>query len=420
MNSIEIMNSQRTVRNGTPLLEFKRNCTTLEFPNRFSRYLMEKGQIYFWPAGNFHVVTDADLAKQVLKSPDFSADRSAFFISRMPNLDLRLITDFFSVVQKMMVMSDGQEHALRRKAAFMGLEDDVLERFKAKIEETVNSLLAQAFQKSKLEFMAEVAQKLPSTVLADLFRISEDDREEFLHWSNNMTAFFGGASQYLNEDGKRVNASAIALREYMRRVIGERRNNPGHDYLSYLIQGEQKYGLTEDEIISQAIMMLVAGQVTTTDQIGNILFQIAHHTEIQLELKRHPNLIPNAIEEMKRYDPAVTFLFRVAKKSMNLGGQPIAQGETVFISNHAVNRAPSISEPFKLDIHRVQPTHFAYGYGAHYCLGSKLGRMQINLLFQSLLQRYPYFVLDQDRGAERDHYSLAFSGFKQIHLEVLR
>lgn len=401
-------------------LEFKKACTTSEFPNRFARYVMEKGDVYHWPMGPFHVVTKADLAKQVLKSEDFSADRSSFFLSRMPNMDLRLITDFFNVVRKMMVMSDGVEHASRRKAAALGFDDAVLERFEKRVETTVQTLLEKAFAKKQIEFVSEIALQLPSTVLADLFAIPEEDRVEFFRRSNKMTAFFGGASKYENPDGIEVNNSASQLRDYFQNLISERRKNPGEDYISSLIHAQEIFKLTDEELTSQAIMMLVAGQVTTTDQICNHFYQLAQNPDLQLTLRESPELLPAALEEMNRFDPAVTFLFRVSKKDQWLGGQLIQAGETVFISSHAVNRDLGMESPFRLDLRRpMNVQHFAFGQGSHYCLGAKLGRLQMKALFHLLITERPFFSLDTARSSLRDHYSLAFSGFKEIHVETL-
>src|SRR5690606_24141040 len=170
---------------------------------------------------------------------------------------LRLIGDFFGVVQKMMVMSDGKKHIQMRQAAALGFEEHIIARFKSQVEQTVNALLTEAFAHNEFDFMDKIAKKLPSTVLADLFSIPLEDREDFLRWSNNMTAFFGGASQYRNEDGIEVNKSAIALRTYFLNLIEKRRQQPGSDYISLLIQGQKRFDLSDEEVVSQAIMMLV-------------------------------------------------------------------------------------------------------------------------------------------------------------------
>lgn len=408
------MLQQPRVREGESFHQFKRRAHVATFPNDFSRYVdSENKKTYFWKPGKFHVVTDADLAKAVLKNQKFSADRSSFFMSRMPNLDLSLIQDFFSVVQKMMVMSDGEDHKRKRSASNMGFEDHVLEKFKDKVHHTVDTLVTDALKNKKINFVDDVANKLPSTVLADLFCIPEKDREDFVNSSLSMTAFFGGGTGYENADGIKVNKSAVALREYFRDLIARRKLEPGEDYVSSLLQNQVRFALTDEEIVSQAIMMLVAGQVTTSDQICNNMFQIASDRSLQEKLKQNPALIMPAIEELKRFDPAVTFIFRVAAEDLSIGDQPVKKGDTIFICSHAINRN-GVENGYQIDIHRSAPqNHFAYGHGVHYCIGARLARMEMQTLFERVIQQFPMVDVAE---AERDHYSLSFSGFKTLKL----
>ncbi len=406
--------SVRRERDGGSFHTFKKEADVATFPNDFARYVDQDQKTYFWKPGKFHVVTDAAIAKDALKNAKLSADRSLFFMSRMPNLDLNLIKDFFSVVQKMMVMSDGKDHFRKRSASQKGFEDHVLERFKNKIHNTVDALIDNALQKEEIDFVNDIANPLPSTVLADLFCIPQEDRETFLQWSLNMTAFFGGGTGYENEDGIKVNDSASALRTYFEKLISERKQKPSDDYISSLISNQQKYDLTNDEIVSQAIMMLVAGQVTTSDQICNNMFQITMNQNLQSELKQNHNLIEGALEELKRFDPAVTFIFRVAADDVLLGDQQVIKGETVFICSHAINRN-GVEDGYEINIHRDSvKNHFAYGHGPHFCIGAKLARLEMNFLFQHIMKSFPQVIV---ASAERDHYSLSFSGFKKLLLK---
>lgn len=401
---------------GTSFLDFKRQSSTGEFADQFSQYLKSFGDVYFWEKGNFHVVTRADLAREVLTSANFSADRGGFFISRMPQMDLSLIKDFFGVVQKMMVMSDDEDHARKRKIASAGFEDHVLERFAHTVRGTVKALIKEVKTNNQFEFCESIAKKLPSTVLADLFGIPEKDRAQFLEWSTTMTGFFGGASSYLNEDGIKVNLAAKSLKAYFQNLILEREKTPGEDYVSLLLKTKSVFNMSDEDLISQLIMMLVAGQVTTTDQIANIMYLLSTNPDIQKELKANPELIPNALEEMKRLDPAVTFIFRVARAETKIGEQEIKPGDVIFISNHCVNRdLPEEEKPHELRIQR-RSSHFAYGYGPHFCLGAKLGRLEMRILFEEILRDLPTLTLDSSKESERDHYSLSFSGFKELHL----
>ena len=409
----------KIIKSGHSFHDFKKESSTEEFPSAFSDYIRSFGEIYFWAKGNFHVITKAQHAREVLSSDSFSADRGSFFISRMPNMDLRLIGDFFGVVKKMMVMSDDKEHLAMRKLASGGFEDHILERFTTKLQNTVTALVTDLKDNLRFDFVETVAKKLPSIILADLFSIPEKDRSDFLQWSNTMTGFFGGASQYRNEDGVEVNEAAKALKVYFSELISVRRADPGEDYVSITLKAQEMFKLTDEEVISQLIMMLVAGMATTTDQMNNIMFLLATNASMQEEVRKNPSLVPQMVEECKRFDPAVTFIFRVARKETIIGNQPIAVGDVIFISTHAINRdLPLEQRPEELNIHR-KGVNFSYGHGPHYCIGAKLARMEINALFTELLKELPAFEIDETLESIRDHYSLSFSGFKSLHVKAL-
>ena len=192
----------------------------------------------------------------------------------MPNLDLSLIEDFFFVVSKMMVMSDGREHRCRRQLASYGLNDALIDSYAAKLPAIIESLFQESIKDGKLDFAKDVASRLPSIVLADLFCIPEEDREKFYQWSNDMTGFFGGGSGYENEDGVRVNHAALSLRNYFKDLLESRKAEKVKDFFSGMLAMADRLDVDENDLISQAIMMLVAGQVTTSDQMNNILFQL--------------------------------------------------------------------------------------------------------------------------------------------------
>lgn len=396
----------------TSLLEIKRALS----PKDFAQFLRSQGKIFYWDAARFFVVTDIELAKVVTKDPAFSADRSSFFISRMPNIDLRLIMDFLSLVQKMMVMSDGASHEQRRKAASLGIDGDLLDYFRPLIEKSVGRMINEAATKGSFDFATDIAEPLPSTVLADLFKIDQADRADFYRRSLAMTRFFGGASEYNNAEGSVVNQAATEIREYFRALLEKRRQNPQMDFFTVLLKSQEKFGLTDDEIIAQAVMMLVAGQVTTTDQLNNNMFTMLE-TGSADALRANPSLLGTALEEFNRLDPGVTFLFRTVKAPITLGGIELKPEDVVFVSNHGVNRDPeAFPEPDSCQLDRAKNPHFAYGHGPHFCLGARLARIQMQACFSALLQRFPGLKLDPSKPAERNHYALSFSGFSKLPL----
>lgn len=397
------------------LLDQKKRMT----PNEYAQMLRSHGPIFYWETNGIWVVTDYELAKEILRNPDFSANRTSFFISRMPNLDLHLIQDFLGSVGKMMVMSDAPEHTSRRKVAATGLNETLIDRYRYLVDDIVRDLILTAEQKGYIEFVEDLAQPLPSAILADLFKIPITERKAFYLWSNNMTEFFGGASQYRNEDGREVNQSTVALRSYFERLIKDRKEKPQDDFLSTMLSHQEKHSLEDGELISQAMMMLVAGSVTTTDQLCNNMFTLLTEPTVLEDMKNDLTLLPTAMEELNRFDPGVSYLFRVVSRDTQLQEYSFHTGDTVFISNHAINRDPKLfPNPEFCNIRRQPNPHFAYGHGAHYCMGARLARIQMMSLFGQLLSRFPNLRLNRQRLFERRHYSLAFSGFAKLYLEI--
>lgn len=394
------------------LLDIKIDLTTHEF----IQFLTDQGDIFWWEEGKFWVITSHQYAKEILTSDDYSCDRSPFFISRMPNLDLPLIKDFFAVVSKMMVMSDGETHSARRRICYDGFTNQTLDIMQPLITRTVQKQLDACAASGRMELVQDLATILPSTVLAEFFHIPEAERPDFYRWSNNMTQFFGGASQYRNEDGIEVNESANNLYHYFYHLIQERRKTPAGDFLSILLKHQSAFGLTDDEIISQSIMMLVAGQITTTDQICNNMYTLLSNDATVRAFQSGEIDTNNAINELNRLDPAVTFLFRVTKRDTQIGTQTIKAGDVIFISTHAVNRDPRVFNDPDVCLLDRKSNQLGYGFGPHFCMGSKLAQLEMKICFEMLFKRYNSLRLVSENPPKRKHHSLAFSGFEYLPL----
>ncbi|MCX6125979.1 MAG: cytochrome P450, partial [Proteobacteria bacterium] len=273
--------------------------------------------------------------------------------------------------------------------------------------------------KGSFDFASEVACQIPSSVLADLYGIREEDRENFYLWSDTMTQFFGGSSSYQNEDGIRVNEAAKNLREFFEALIADRRSQPQDDFVSKMLERQDGLGLSDDEVVSQAIMMLVAGQVTTSDQICNNMFGLLSDDRARAIVQSNLNIMQQALEELTRLDPAVTFIFRVVGADTLIGSQEVKAGDVVFISNHAANRdSREFYSPDAFDPMVVRSAHLGYGYGPHYCLGASLARIEMELLFRKMFTRFPQLSLDPKKVAVRKHHSLSFSGFESLPLRI--
>ncbi|UXR65305.1 cytochrome P450 [Bdellovibrio bacteriovorus] len=383
-------------------------------PESFAHFLKSQGPVFWAEAEQIWVLTDHELAQGVLKSPDFSADRSSFFMAKISGCPFAKVSNFFGVVKKMMVTSDPPHHTARRRLGNSGITDHILDRFLPQVDAVVNELINQLPRTFSFDFVEKVALPLPNIVLADLFSIPTDKRKDFYLWSNHMTQFFGGASDNLELDAFNADSGAAHLRDYFKQLMQERREQPQDDFISHLLRSQGS--LDDDEVVSQAAIMLVAGTVTTTDQICNNLHTFLQNN-IWRDLVQNPGLLEKAIEEATRLDPSVNFIFRIAKKDMTLNGASIKAGQLVFVANHAVNRDDNVfTKPHEFVLNRDRNPHLSYGAGIHYCLGARLGRIQMQRLFTRLLQDFPDLSLDTSQVSLRKHQSLAFSGFENLHL----
>jgi cytochrome P450 len=403
--------------NSTPsLLDLKYTLS----PEEYSDYLKSMGDLFWWEKGKFWVVTSHKLAKQMLTSQDYSCDRAPYFITRMPNLDLHLINDFFHVVSKMMVMSDPPLHNQRRRICYHGFSNEILKKMEPTIQQTVDEALTRCQQKGSMEFVEDIAKVLPSSILADFFHIPASERQDFYDWSNNMTQFFGGESEYSNQDGIRVNHSAKSLYDYFKDLMNERRKKPIDDFLSIILTHQSAFGLSDDEIISQAIMMLVAGQVTTTDQLSNNLYTLLSSGQKNIDTFKQSNgQLTIALNELTRLDPAVTYVFRVTKHDNIVDEKIIKSGDVIFISLHAVNRDESVfKDANNCLLDRSINPHLSFGFGPHFCIGAKLAQLEMECCFRELLLRFPNLKLRTGDGVKRKHHSLAFSGFERLELDI--
>ena len=358
------------------LLEMKQSLS----PTDFAKELRQRGPIFWSEPEQFWVVTDMKLAHQVLRDEGASADRSSLFAATS-GCPFHKVSNFFGLVKKMMVNCDAPDHTARRRMAAAGISDLVLQDFAPKVLSIVDSLLASFGSR---DFVQEIALPLPNIVLAELFSIPEARRSDFYRWANDMTQFFGGASTL--ENGIAADRAAAELTRYFGELIRERREIPQSDFISHLLKNQGE--LDDDEVIAQAAIMLVAGTITTTDQICNTLFDLLDSKAWQ------KTITAEAIERATQNDPAVSFIFRVAKGDLQIGDAQIQQGQPIFISVHAANRESK--------------TSLSFGGGAHYCLGAKLGRIQMQILFTKLQAKFPRLLLAD--GSRRKVQSLGFAG----------
>ena len=313
--------------------------------------------------------------------------------------------------------SDPPVHTRLRGLLNRAFTPRAIEGLRPRIEEIAASLLADAAgPNGRFDVAGGFAQPLPIIVIAELLGVPPEDRDRFKRWSVAIAR----TTDVLNTPAI-LDAAREATREliaYMDEVVAQRREAPGADILTALAAAEEEgERLSHDELLAFSILLLLAGHETTSNLIGNGLLALAARPELVARLRAEPSLLPSAIEELLRYDSSVQGVVRFARRRTELGGRTIEQGAALLPMVGAANRDPTqFSDPDDLDLARSPNRHLAFGRGIHFCLGAPLARLEGEIAFAALLNRFPELRVAED-GVERSG-TLLLRGVGRLELEV--
>jgi cytochrome P450 len=266
-----------------------------------------------------------------------------------------------------------------------------------RVARLVDELLDGALAKGSLDVIRDLGEPLPAIVIAELLGVPAADHREFKQWSSELLAEGPGRAFQAGAQ-ERTAALFGRLRDYMRGIVAERRRAPGEDLISGLIEAQaERDALSEGELVSTSLLLLIAGHETTTNLIGNGLLALLRHPDQLERLLREPALLENAIEELLRYDSPVQATVRIATEDVALGDDVIPKDAAALVLLGAANRDPAVFvEPDRLDLARENVRHLSFGLGTHFCLGAGLARLEARTAFRALLARFPRLSLATD------------------------
>jgi cytochrome P450 len=318
-----------------------------------------------------------------------------------------------------MLFMDDPDHRRLRGLVNQAFSRRATESNRPRVQAIVDTLLdAMAEADGPVDLITALATPFPITVIAEILGIDPADQADFKRWSDDGALSF---NPMLPPDvAERVATSTADLHAYLAGAIEDRRAAPGDDLISALVAVQDADGtqLSDEEAVSSISLLLLAGNITTTDLIGNGVLALLQHPEQLAALLVDPSLITNAVEEMLRFDPPVLATDRIPTADIEVGGCPIAKGEWMWPALASANRDPSVHpDPDRFDIRRTDIHHVSFGGGAHLCLGAPLARMEAQIAIGSLLARFPRIRL-ADPAAPPQYK--AVPGFRGLAtLEVL-
>ena len=313
--------------------------------------------------------------------------------------------------------SDPPVHTRLRTLLNRAFTPRAIEGLRPHIEEIAASLLADAGRASgRFDAVTGFAQPLPIIVIAELLGVPPSDRDQLKEWSTAIA----NTTNVLNTEGalEAARQATIELIAYMDEIVARRRAAPGADIMTALVQAEEDgERLSHDELLAFSILLLLAGHETTTNLIGNGLFALTEHPGQAARLRAEPELLPSAVEEFLRYDSSVQGAVRFARETVEIGGRTIEQGSTLLLLLGAANRDPAqFLDPDALDVSRSPNRHLSFGRGLHFCLGAPLARLEGDVAFRALLDRFPEPRVAEG-GAQRSG-TLVLRGMGKLEVEV--
>ncbi|MCX5387354.1 cytochrome P450 [Streptomyces sp. NBC_00083] len=335
------------------------------------------------------VVTSYADAKELLADPRLSKDGAVERFGRHVGLTQGPGSALFSH----MLNTDPPHHTRLRKLVQKAFTQRRTAALRPAVEAHVSGLLDAWEGRDEVELISEFALPLPLAVVFDLFGASDADHETLQVRGNTLD---GGQG-----DGEVSVFTADSMLTYLRALLALKRENPDDGLLSALVEAraEGEEALSEDEITSMAFLLVIAGHQTTVNLIANGIHTLLTHPEQLAALRADMTLMPGAVEEILRYEsPSALASLRYAAEPVEVGEVTLDEGEFVQISLLGANRDPQVfPDPDRFDFRREDAAkHLAFGHGIHHCLGAPLARLQAEIAFTQLLNRYPGLRLSDD------------------------
>ncbi len=296
-----------------------------------------------------------------------------------------------------MINLDDPLHKRRRNLVNRGFTPKRVDAHEPMLRKLTNELLDRVAPAGRCDFVVDVARWIPMVVIGDLLGVAPEDREQLLVWSDEMLG--GGESQKIADDAQRRLRQRDIVNGYFAYAaasLAERRVRPRDDLMSILAHAEVDGDrLTDEEILQESLLILIGGDETTRHVMTGGLLELLRRPEQKRRLVDDPALIPSAVEEMLRWISPIQNMNRTATRDTELRGQRIRAGDRLLLLYPSANRdAAAFDRPDEFDVARNPNRHVAFGgFGTHHCLGASLARLELRVLFEELLRRFPDVAL---------------------------
>jgi cytochrome P450 len=319
----------------------------------------------------------------------------------------------------MLTFIDPPDHTRLRKLVSRAFTPMVIDRLRIYIRDLVDSLLDPLEETGTADLVSDFADHIPVTVICELLGVPHEDHARCYEWSEaiSLTVEYEVPDRALAA----ADRATIAYEAYFRDLIAERRTAPGDDLLSGLIAAKDNTDrLSEDELVSMAVLLLGAGFETTRNLIGSGLLALLRNPGETAQLRDDPTVIRGAVEEFLRYEsPVQTAVSRFALRDTDVDGVVVPEGTIVGAVIGAANRDPvRFSDPDRVDIDRPDNHPLTFAPGIHYCLGASVARLEGEIAIDTAIRRFPGLSLTDDHPPMRNTCALGQNPRGPLRLPV--
>lgn len=308
-------------------------------------------------------------------------------------------------VEQWMFSLDPPDHTRLRKLVVKAFTPRAVAAMRPAIEAAADELLdalAARGRPAGIDLVEVFARPFPVRVISAVLGLPLDGYDELRRWSDTVSHVVEPTSS--RRQRVAANEAVIELMAYLRAWVERRRGSRSEDVISVLIDAEEEGDrLSEEELISQLVLLFIAGHETTANLIGNGMLALSRHPAEADRLRRDPSLYPSAVEEMLRYDGPANTNGRIAHADIEIGGKVIGTGQALLCMLGAANRDPLVfADPDRLDVGRAPNPHVTFGGGIHHCLGASLARLEAAVALERLFGRLAQFEAVEEGVVWRD------------------
>ena len=314
-----------------------------------------------------------------------------------------------------MITKDPPEHTRLRKLVSKAFTPRMVAQLEPRIRMITDELLDAVIDKGAFDLVQDLAYPLPVIVIAEMLGVDPERRDDFKRWSDDVIHIVAAGQN--EERMAQYMDSWEAFKAYFVEMVEVRRRAPRDDLVTALVQAhEERDALTLSELLNACLLLLVAGNETTTNLISNGALALFTHLEEGQKVRQQPQLISSMIEEVLRYDSPIQGTFRTTTEAVEVRGVSIPEDSKVLLLWGSANRDPEVfPDPDRFDIHRPIDRHLAFGIGIHFCLGAPLARLEARVVTETILRRTRCVEPDPNGTIERVDNPL-FRGLKRYPL----